>query len=97
MNDQTQVPEKKQTTLGLYMTAQEAYETWHADPELVSIIDGMEGDMVNELGSPDHGRRLKNGWNNSGSPWTYDINQDVVMDRLRVIWLKRRFIEYEQY
>ena len=28
-----QVPEKKQTSLGLYVTAQQAYEMWKAEPE----------------------------------------------------------------
>jgi len=39
MIDQTQVPEKKQTTLGLYVDAQEAYVMWQADKEHVNIID----------------------------------------------------------
>lgn len=34
-----QVPDKKQTSLGLYVTAQEAYEMWQADPEHVHILD----------------------------------------------------------
>jgi rhodanese-related sulfurtransferase len=34
-----QVPEKKLTSLGLYVTAQEAYEMWKADSENVHIID----------------------------------------------------------
>jgi rhodanese-related sulfurtransferase len=34
-----QVPEKKQTVLGLYVTAHEAYEMWRADPEGVKILD----------------------------------------------------------
>ena len=33
------LPEGKQTTLGLYVTAQEAYEMWRADPKKVTIID----------------------------------------------------------
>ena len=156
-----QVPAKKQTALGLYVTAQEAYAMWQADPDRVkildvrtpeeyifvghaemarnipllfvkyqwdtaknepvvepnpefiaraeslfnpadtilvtcrsggrsaiavnllakagfvnvyNIIDGMEGDMVNDPGSANHGKRMKNGWKNSGSPWTYDVN-----------------------
>jgi rhodanese-related sulfurtransferase len=160
-----QVPEKKQTGLGLYVTAQEAYEMWGADPERVKIldvrtpeeylfvghpqmarnipllfvkyqwnadknepvvapnpdfvarakslfsttdtllvmcrsggrsalavgalakagfvnaynvIDGMEGDKVNDPESVYHGKRMKNGWKNSGSPWTYDVNPDLL-------------------
>ena len=34
-----QVPEGKQTSLGLYVTAQEAYEMWKADPEHVKVLD----------------------------------------------------------
>ena len=33
------VPEKKQTSLGLYVTAVEAYEMWKADPDGVNVID----------------------------------------------------------
>jgi rhodanese-related sulfurtransferase len=160
-----QVPEKKQTSLGLYVTAQEAYEMWKTKPEQVNIldvrtpeeyvfvghaemarniplvfvtrqwdadnnefvvepnpdfiphvkdlfaltdtllvtcrtggrsakavnalakagfvnvyniIDGMEGDKVNDLGSVNHGKRTKNGWKNSGSPWTYDVNPELI-------------------
>ncbi|MGA2884079.1 MAG: rhodanese-like domain-containing protein [Halobacteriota archaeon] len=160
-----QVPEKKQTSLGLYVTAKEAYEMWKTGPERVNIldvrtpeeyvfvghaamarnlplvfvkhqwdpannefvvepnpdfisrvkdlhaltdtllvmcraggrsakavnalanvgfvnvyniIDGMEGDKVNDPGSVNHGKRMKNGWKNSGSPWTYDVNPELL-------------------
>ena len=33
------LPKVKQTVLGLYVTAKEAYEKWQADPEKVMIID----------------------------------------------------------
>ncbi len=33
------LPQGKQTTLGLYVTAKEAYEQWKAAPEKVKIID----------------------------------------------------------
>ena len=33
------LPKGKQTELGLYVTAKEAYEKWQADPEKVKIID----------------------------------------------------------
>jgi rhodanese-related sulfurtransferase len=164
------VPERKQTSLGLYVTAQEAYGMWKSGPERVhildvrtpeeyvfvghaemarnipivfvkhqwnaeinefvvepnpdfisevkrlfaptdmllvmcrsgdrsalavnalakagfvnvyNIIDGMEGDKVDEFGSANHGKRMKNGWKNSGSPWTYDVNPEL-------LWLARR-------
>ena len=40
MNDMTaELPKGKQTTLGLYVTAREAYEKWQAAPDQVKIID----------------------------------------------------------
>ena len=164
-NDSFQVPEKKKTVLGLYVTAREAYEMWKAEPERVkildvrtpeeylfvghpqmarnipllfvkyqwnadknepvvepnsdfiasakslfgstdtllvtcrsggrsaiavnmlakagfvnvyNIIDGMEGDKVDDPGSAYHGKRMKNGWKNSGLPWTYDVNPELI-------------------
>jgi rhodanese-related sulfurtransferase len=34
-----QLPKAKQTELGLYLTAKEAYEKWKAEPEKVKILD----------------------------------------------------------
>ena len=36
-----------------------------------NITDGMEGDAVKDPGSVYQGQRLRNGWKNSGIPWTY--------------------------
>lgn len=156
-----EIPKGKQTVVGLYLTAKEAYEKWQADPEkvkvldvrtpeeyifighaemawniplafqtyewdeskehysiepnagfvdlvkdqfgpedtimvtcrsggrsamainilakngfknLYNIIDGMEGDTVKDPESLYKGKRMKNGWKNSGLPWTYEIN-----------------------
>ena len=33
------IPEGKRTTLGLYVTAKEAYEKWKAAPEKVTVLD----------------------------------------------------------
>jgi rhodanese-related sulfurtransferase len=38
-NDTKQLPKEKQTTLGLYVTAKEAYAKWQAEPDKVKIID----------------------------------------------------------
>jgi rhodanese-related sulfurtransferase len=157
------LPKEKQTVLGLYVTAKEAYEKWKAEPERVkiidvrtpeeflfvghptmawkipvaaqgydwdaekkqfpmkllpdfvsrmndvarpddtlmvmcrsggrsalavnllakagfknafNIIDGMEGDAVDDPDSVFLGQRLKNGWKNSGCPWTYKLTPD---------------------
>lgn len=157
--------EKKQTKLGLYVTAKQAYEMWQADPERVkildvrtpeeyyfvghaamarnipvgfvtyqwnadkkepvfvpgadfissikslysvddrlllicrsggrsalavnalaqagfenvyNIIDGMEGDLLKDPDSVYDGKRMMNGWKNSGLPWTYDVKPELL-------------------
>ena len=41
-----------------------------------NIIDGMEGDAVDDPDSVFVGQRLKNGWKNSGCPWTYALTPE---------------------
>jgi hypothetical protein len=43
-------------------------------PETTTILDGMEGAKVKDPDSVFDGMRLKNGWKDSGLPWTYEIN-----------------------
>jgi len=163
------VPEKKQTTLELYVTAQEAYEMWKVEPDKINIIDvripeeyifvghaemaknipllfvkyqwnmetdrpdatfnpdfltsikrqfgtndiimlicrsggrsayaanmlieagftniyniidGFEGDKVDDINGAYHNKRMKNGWKNFGLPWTYDTN-------LELLWISK--------
>jgi rhodanese-related sulfurtransferase len=40
-----------------------------------NIIDGVEGDKVDDPESVFHGKRLKNGWKNS-APWVYDLDPE---------------------
>lgn len=39
-----------------------------------NIIDGFEGDTVKDEDSAYYGKRRKNGWKNSGRPWTYEVD-----------------------
>ena len=49
-----------------------------------NIIDGMEGDTVEDPGSVFLGQRLMNGWKNSGCPWTYNLTPDrMVLPKVR--------------
>lgn len=48
-----QLPQDKQTTLGLYVTAREAYEMWKADPERVRIIDVRTPEEYGFVGHPE--------------------------------------------
>ena len=163
--DSRKVPEHKQTSLGLYVSAKEAYAKWKADPGKVkvldvrtpeeytfvghaemavniplitvvyqwneekdhyvmisnpefvakvkewakptdtilvmcrsgdrskvavdklakagftnafTVVDGVEGDKVNDPGNVYHGKRMKNGWKNSDLPWTYEVDLGLV-------------------
>jgi rhodanese-related sulfurtransferase len=41
-----------------------------------NIIDGMEGDVVDNPASVFDGHRLVNGWKNSGCPWTCHLTPE---------------------
>ena len=160
------LPKGKQTTLGLYVTSEEAYEQWRAAPDTVKILDvrtpeeylfvghptmawkipvavqsyewdvakgqypmavladfvdrvrtvaqpddtllvmcrsggrsaiavnllaqagfrnvynitdGMEGDVVKDPDSVFQGQHMKNGWKNSGCPWTYELTPERML------------------
>ena len=44
-----------------------------------NITDGMEGDTVEDPDSVFTGQRLKNGWKNSGCPWTYNLTPERML------------------
>ena len=46
---------------------------------LFNILDGMEGSKVEDGDSVYDGMRMKNGWRNSGLPWTYAIDLDRML------------------
>lgn len=53
MADQTkQLPPEKQTTLGLYVTAREAYERWQKAPDQVKILDVRTPEELLFVGHP---------------------------------------------
>ncbi len=39
--------------------------------QVYSIVDGVEGDPVDDPGSLFHAMPMRNGWKSSGCPWTY--------------------------
>jgi rhodanese-related sulfurtransferase len=43
-----------------------------------NIHDGFEGDKVKDKNDPNVGKRAKNGWKNSGVPWTYDFDTTLI-------------------
>jgi rhodanese-related sulfurtransferase len=48
-----QIPKAKQTTLGLYVTAAQAYEKWKAAPDKVKIIDVRTPEEYAFIGHPE--------------------------------------------
>ncbi|WP_373500261.1 rhodanese-like domain-containing protein [Desulfococcus sp.] len=47
-----------------------------------NIIDGFEGDKIKDEESYLNGKRMKNGWKNSGAPWTYDLDSKLIYTNL---------------
>lgn len=43
-----------------------------------NIIDGFEGDPINDSESYFDGKHMKNGWKNSGAPWTYQLDPRLI-------------------
>jgi rhodanese-related sulfurtransferase len=43
-----------------------------------NIVDGFEGDIITDPGSYFDGKRIRNGWKNSGAPWTYSLNPELM-------------------
>ena len=43
-----------------------------------NITDGFEGDKINDAESYFNGKRMKNGWKNSGAAWTNDLETHLV-------------------
>ena len=78
-----EVPEGKLTSLGLYVTAQEAYEMWKADPERVKVLDVR---MVEEYVFLGHAAMAVNIpvafpkylWQANKRKYSFEINPDFI-------------------
>lgn len=46
--------------------------------QVYNVVDGFEGDPVADKASPDHGKRVREGWRNSPLPWTTDLDPRLV-------------------
>jgi rhodanese-related sulfurtransferase len=46
-----------------------------------NIVDGFEGDVVKDEESNFNGKRMKNGWKNSVSSWTYALDPKLIYTR----------------
>jgi len=43
-----------------------------------NIVNGLEGEIVEDPGSAYFGKHMRNGWKNCGLPWTYSFNPDLM-------------------
>lgn len=59
--------------IAINMLAQAGYK------QVYNIVDGVEGDPVDDPTSVFHGQPMKNGWKNSGCPWTYKPNREQMV------------------
>jgi rhodanese-related sulfurtransferase len=81
-----QIPKNKQTKLGLYVTAQQAYEMWKANPSGVKIIDVRTPEEYGFIGHPDQAWNIpvafvtykrENGVTTYGPKWNPDFIDEV--------------------
>lgn len=53
------------------LMAKEGYKTAY------QVLDGTEGDAVKDPDNFFFGQRMRNGWKNSGAPWTYELDPEL--------------------
>jgi rhodanese-related sulfurtransferase len=56
--DEQTLPQSKRTSLGLYVTASDAFEKWKADPETVRIIDVRTPEEFRTVGVPEMAAKI---------------------------------------
>ena len=84
-NPQTshQVPKGKQTSLGLYVTAKEAYEMWKTESERVNILDVRTPEEYVFVGHAEMARNIplllvKHQWDAEKNQFVVEPNPDFV-------------------
>ncbi len=78
-----EVPEAKLTSLGLYVTAQEAYEMWKADPERVKVLDVRMVEEYVFLGHAEAAINIpvafpKYQWHDDKRKYGFEMNPDFI-------------------
>jgi rhodanese-related sulfurtransferase len=46
--------------------------------DVYNVVNGFEGDRVDDPGSVYHGKHMRNGWKNVGLPWGYAFHPDLM-------------------
>ncbi|MFC2029979.1 hypothetical protein ACFLWA_04535 [Chloroflexota bacterium] len=78
-----QVPEGKLTSLGLYLTAREAYEMWKADPERFKVLDVRTFEEYVLIGHPEMAKNTplvfpKYKWDADNRKYANEFNPDFI-------------------
>jgi rhodanese-related sulfurtransferase len=81
MNDQ--IPESKQTVLGLYVTSADAYEKWKAAPDKVKLLDVRTPEEFIFVGHPEMATCIPLGfqsyrWDDQKGYYDLDVNPHFV-------------------
>ena len=81
MNDQ--IPEPKQTVVGLYVTSAEAYEKWKATPDKVKVLDVRTPEEFMFVGHPEMATCIPLGyqsyrWDEQKGYFDLDVNPHFV-------------------
>ncbi len=79
----SQLPDAKKTSLGLYVTAREAYEMWKADPEHVKVLDVRTVEEYVFLGHAAAATNIpvvfpKYKWDADKRKYGFEINPDFI-------------------
>jgi rhodanese-related sulfurtransferase len=85
-----QVPQGKQTTLGLYVTAKESHEMWRADPERVKVLDVRMVEEYVFIGHADMAVNIpvafpKYEWHADRRKYGFEINPDFI-DHVKAVF-----------
>ena len=78
-----ELPEEKQTVLGLYMTSAEAYEKWKAAPDKVKLLDVRTPKEFIFVGHPEMAQCIPLGfqsyrWNDQKGYFDLDVNPEFL-------------------
>jgi rhodanese-related sulfurtransferase len=65
-------PEGGRSALAVNLLAEAGFQ------QVYNVTDGFEGDAVKDPQSYYNGKRVKNGWRNSGAPWTYKLEPNLM-------------------
>ncbi|RBW60876.1 sulfurtransferase [Phaeobacter gallaeciensis] len=77
------IPKGKQTVLGLYVTAREAYEMWRADPDKVFILDVRTPEEYGFVGHAEKARNIplgfvKHRWDDAKNAPVFEPNSRFI-------------------